>query len=856
MAAPPAAPPDAPSATPTRRFRWIALALILLSGLGVRALLPEALRRTAESEVSRALGRVVRIGDVDLALLAGRLEVEELAVLEPIGTVRPPDQLSDPPIISLRRGRANLHWTDLLARRIRLGELELEGATATFKRQRDGSIVPLVMADATPEAGPDEAPAEAPDGAPAEAPDEAPAESVGAEANRARPDPWPIVVDRLVLRQAQTILALEEDDSTQVVAVGVAELRVADFFLQGDDIRVGAVDFDRPDVSVIPDLLIVPAAPAESDGPAAVPLPGLVVERLAIDGATLTFRRGEDTLAIVVHAAAEQLKLPSPFPVDLRLDVGTEGAFVHAEGRARVFTPSFDGSLRWEGLDLARLQQASGLPLPVALETARTEGELEVAFSYEGENAPPALDVSGSLGLRELSSRILPEGPDVGAASLDLVLERATLETSDGDAEPGLRILAKGDVVLEGFRAEATDPQPADVAIERVEFESAEARVPLEAPTDSSLRMASLRIQSPTLRTTRIPKAEGAKAGSPEADPTAEPGARTDVSVGSFELVEGVFEWRDEAVSPVFETRIDPISIRAEDVGWKLSTARDMRAEARGPGTARTNLSGSVENRTGNLAVDLEGLDLALLRPYLADTPWGGVKSGSLELRTRAELDPEVIDTRNQLLLYQLGLGNSSPGFEDAVGVPLDLAVALLEKSDGSIRIEPRLRVERGTTNLQPLIRAALAAALEGAVAVPLKAVTGAGGKLIAALPGTGRPGEGVIAMRPGETEVPTAGVPSLAQLAEALSELPRFGVRVSGRAGPADDTAAPGADGLSGAALARARAERVTQLLVADYGVAPERIRLGEPLEGDPGVRLDLVRVDESTPPPRAEVP
>ena len=90
---------------------------------------------------------------------------------------------------------------------------------------------------------------------------------------------------------------------------------------------------------------------------------------------------------------------------------------------------------------------------------------------------------------------------------------------------------------------------------------------------------------------------------------------------------------------------------------------------------------------------------------------------------------------KSQVSLHQLSLSERESGwFQKAFGVPLDVAIALLQDLEGNITLPVNVEQdEKGTSvGVGAAVAAALRQALVGALAAPLKllgSVAGVGGK-------------------------------------------------------------------------------------------------------------------------------
>lgn len=111
----------------------VTLALVL----GVRACLPFAVEQGIEVAGNRYLDGEVEVGDVDLGLLTGRLAIDEIEITRPT----PVGRTDAPAIATLERFAVNFAPSALLAGRVRLEELIVEGGTIHLERSVAGDLV-------------------------------------------------------------------------------------------------------------------------------------------------------------------------------------------------------------------------------------------------------------------------------------------------------------------------------------------------------------------------------------------------------------------------------------------------------------------------------------------------------------------------------------------------------------------------------------------------------------------------------------------------------------------------------------------------------------------------------------------
>src|SRR5262245_49485627 len=104
MAAPDTAPPAAETKRPWWRRRRVWLAIVVVLAVAIRIALPYVLRSQIEKQANAALVGHVTVGDVDLWVLRGAVDVRAVALR---GENAPAD---DPPQVAFRSFYVNIGW--------------------------------------------------------------------------------------------------------------------------------------------------------------------------------------------------------------------------------------------------------------------------------------------------------------------------------------------------------------------------------------------------------------------------------------------------------------------------------------------------------------------------------------------------------------------------------------------------------------------------------------------------------------------------------------------------------------------------------------------------------------------------
>jgi hypothetical protein len=848
--------PVAPVPKPTpwwRKRRVVIPALLVLLAAALRAALPWAIARVVEWQVPKQVGLPVRIANVDLWLLRAAVAVEGLVVGRKQDA--PSQSGPDPGTALLRFDRlfVDLDWSDLFDRRIRLTALALDGPRVRVEREADGRIDPLGTSGEPP----------APEPEPAE-----PAEPS---------EPWAFAVDRFDLKGAELELFDVASQRTPV-EFALAGLGLSDVSVAGSDLGLGGIEIQAPDLRVDREFVFGQAAapPAAPAGPPPAAEPGAPlayeIQRIGIQDAAFTLRTDAGPLDVRIRLAAERVNArPGElFPVDLELRLG-EGSFA-LQGQLGLNPPAYDGRLAYADLPLPPLTVAARPDVAAWVKSCHAFGDLTVKARLAGPES--GVRVAGTANIRDFAVGD-PKADEVSLAWQDL------------------EIVAREVVVP--LPEEGQPARPTRVALERIRLEGPDGRYTLPATSLAELLGGGAQ----PAETPEQGQPEAAAAEDAATQPAAAPGeaaAPVELTLDSLEIVGARARFRDQTVTPPYDTRVRDLSVAASDVRFPELRAQQVRVRGIIPDATRFDLRGGLDRRTGEFRFELERLALPPFNSYASGA--GYSVAGEASLASTLRMRGESYQADSQLVLHQLRVDAQKAGdFEGRFGVPIDLALALLRDPQGDIRLPIPVRVDESGAGLDvgAVVGGALRQALTGALASPLKMVG-------AVLPGGGgKPSLDPLACVPGGDALAPDAQARLAPLADLLTQRPALGFRLAGRTGPGDrpvvaeqilvERALAGEDlpevedagflarrRVTGAlaargrgegeelsaedqallaryvaavaipperlaALARRRAELVRDALASAHGIEPGRLEISEPAEADaPAVLLEFI--------------
>lgn len=540
----------------------------------------------------------------------------------------------------------------------------------------------------------------------------------------------------------------------------------------------------------------------------------IAIETIAVSGGGISVERtaeGRINLLDLTPVQVKDVRAPAEVPSPATGDgwhYGVEHMTLtgfNASFRDRTIDPAADLALQDIAADISGLSEDLAKPLPVhAAFRARDGG----AFSADGTVVPASASADLQIKLDGLA--IKPAQPYLGhLTNLSLVdgslssEGHATYDTKGGQytgtlALENLRIVEAGDsqtfLGWESLATRTLSVTPERVSVREFLLDGLDTR--LLIAKDKSVNLAKVIRQRPD-------------------DPANAPPAQTapspfEVRVERLQIQRSQLEFADQSLTLPFGTHIHALagtivnlsSKQGEGPGQlKLAGQVDDYGEARAEG--RFNLLAPTDLL--DIRATFTNVEMTKLTPYSATFAGRRIDSGKLSLDLKYGIDHRQLTGNNQVIMDRLTLGEriESPTASD---LPLDLAIAILEDSNG--RIDLGLPVSGSLDDPQfsygRILWEAFDHLLTKIVTSPFRA--------LGALFGSDDKPDGVV-FEPGRSALTPSELENLARFAAALNQRPNLAVTVHGTWSDADRVA------LQDLALRKALAGK-----------------LGLPTEGDPG--------------------
>lgn len=187
---------------------------------------------------------------------------------------------------------------------------------------------------------------------------------------------------------------------------------------------------------------------------------------------------------------------------------------------------------------------------------------------------------------------------------------------------------------------------------------------------------------------------KAAQAASPEPRPAPAPAAGEPafpVAVERVRIVEANAEFADLSLTPQFGTRMHDLSGVITGLSTDTRTTAQVELDGKVDDYGSARVRGSIQpfqaTEFTDLVLAFRNLEMANLTPYSGKFAGRRIESGKLSVDLEYKIKQRQLAGENKFIVNKLKLGErvDSP---DAMHLPLDLAIALLEDSNGIIDLD------------------------------------------------------------------------------------------------------------------------------------------------------------------------
>ncbi|WP_404399519.1 DUF748 domain-containing protein [Idiomarina seosinensis] len=493
------------------------------------------------------------------------------------------------------------------------------------------------------------------------------------------------------------------------------------------------------------------SSPTDAGSSKSAALPAVRINQLLVDNAKLRF-----TDNLTSSDASDNPEQTSLVLENIRLSV--ENFLLPEE---KFFPLKFNGQLA-QGGNLTLEGEARILPsLSLKASTSISDLVLQQAEPYLQQFAKVQID-SGALSVNgQISTNTNQPFQFRGAGRIE------TLSITEGSEDEAL-------IGWKRLQTDAIELNLADkrLEVDPVQIEGLAGEVIILA--DKTTNFGKLMVQPRT--DAKDEKTNNNKRSGDDQD------APFKIAVERITLSDGTVQFTDNSLPLPFSTRIHKLN-------GEVSTLSSASAEP-----ARVTLEGDVADyglataegvvnawhptRQTKIQLRFRNLKIPDYSPYTVNFAGRKIAGGSMDLDLDYAIDDNQLDGQNNLLLHDLKLGEKMAS-SDAMDLPLDLAIALLQDSDGVIDLTVPVTGNVGNPqfDLSQVIQQAIGNAISSVVTAPFS--------FLASLVGAESEDLGKIEFLAGRSDLLPPQRERINKLKEALNQRPQLQLELAGPYNP-----------------------------------------------------------------------
>ena len=256
----------------------------------------------------------------------------------------------------------------------------------------------------------------------------------------------------------------------------------------------------------------------------------------------------------------------------------------------------------------------------------------------------------------------------------------------------------------------------------------------------------------------------------------------TTVAIRSVVLNESTIAIVDRSVSPNYTTTVSNVHGNLTSLLPSAKRA-ELKLEGKLGESAALTLSGWFTPFSEKPFLRLQGTirsyALPPLNPYATEYISHRIQQGQITTEIEYTLKGDELQATSEIVLQNLRIGErTGDEFAQRIGIPLELAVALLQDINGVIRLQLAMNSDSGPKlNIASLVWSAVRNAIVRAITAPFRLV----GKILTL---GGRIGEirvEPVVFEPGTREMEPESVKQLAELSELLKQKPQLKLELNG---------------------------------------------------------------------------
>lgn len=347
--------------------------------------------------------------------------------------------------------------------------------------------------------------------------------------------------------------------------------------------------------------------------------------------------------------------------------------------------------------------------LSLAVEDFSLSEEVQSDVVLKGRvNSSGLLDVSGRAGVNPLQGAFAMNFADFEIGSLQGYVDQYVhLLITDGKfnldskvdfsmAENGLNAHFSGNSIFENFVAVESESGNPLCVWNSLDIKDVQWQIP-----DTSLQAGEIILDGFTghilidpdgsVNIQKLMKNKGVEREPQEekqdSDNAKRENSAQEINIGKIELSNGKILFTDKSVTPGYHSKLHELNASLTGVNPEVPASFDLHGKLN---SSKLEISGTVQplatTKSGNLRVNIDGVELSSMTPYSGKYIGRGIRKGKLSVDLEYAVDDRNIDAKNALFFDQLSLGENVES-DNAVSLPLDLAIALMQNRKGEIKL-------------------------------------------------------------------------------------------------------------------------------------------------------------------------
>lgn len=254
--------------------------------------------------------------------------------------------------------------------------------------------------------------------------------------------------------------------------------------------------------------------------------------------------------------------------------------------------------------------------------------------------------------------------------------------------------------------------------------------------------------------------------------------ASFNTTIEGIELSDGAFQFTDNSLALPFSTSIHALSGDVSTLSSTSTVPADVALEGEIAEYGLVRVEGSVHawqpTRETNMQLTFRNLQIPEYSPYTVRFAGRKIADGTMDLDLGYTIRNKQLDGSNNLVFHNLRLGEKMDT-SDAMDLPLDLAIALLEDNEGVIDLEFSITGDVGNPEFDfaDIVRQALGEAVMTVVQSPAN--------FLANLIGADSEDLGNIEYSPARAELLPPQRARIDTLREALNQRPALILELAG---------------------------------------------------------------------------